>query len=453
MEKNNPLLPFAFTSSSINDPLPLDTTPRARTVIDENASSQYHTRSTHLITPESDKNSGGNNRRVPLGNKVVPSLKRKLTSFNERDDIKRLDVELATEVDVLEDDLPPSSPPGFEIPLISEFDFSTNTSKYVPESPKNLPSEPDVILNISSEADFGIDRFNRFKGSFTNELPSSSGVDVEDVKSASYNKARSIILQAFEDIETILNLESMNLYEIPDEIKDLNNLVIFPEENNHPTYQLYLSHNKLTTLPPSLFKFTKLNVLVLRHNKLTSISPLINKLVNLTDLTLSTNKITWFPWQLLHLPNLQTFMAGPNPLLTPDEKALECNSTLSNYKCRYRTKITYLVSKHNSKVPSLKSLCLDRIANYDITYKETKIWKRQTPKLYHNLIASAIFKGKQRDVCNQCDLIVVEPLAQVFEWWDILENKNVPIRKQFCCQGCIEKYLEYTEPDLLKLIR
>ncbi|EGW32263.1 uncharacterized protein SPAPADRAFT_61345 [Spathaspora passalidarum NRRL Y-27907] len=432
MEKNNPLLPFAFTSSVINDINPLNTTPRARTVIDENASSRYHTRTTHLVTPESD-------RRVPLGDRIVPSLKRKLTSFNERDDIKRADIELPTEIDDHEE-LPPSSPP-VEIPLMSEFDFSTTTHA-VPESPKhihNLPSEPDVILphrNISSDADFGIDRFNRFKVSF-NDLPSSNADD--EYKDTGFNKARSVILEAFESIETVINLQSMNLHDLPNEIKDLNNLVIF--DTASPSYELYLSHNKLTTLPPSLFKFTKLNVLVLRHNKISRIPPLIEKLTNLTDLTLSTNKISWLPYQLLHLPKLQTFSAGPNPLMRiPEDDAIECNYTLSTHECHHRTSINYL-SPHKSKVPSLKSLCLDKIANYDITYKETRIWKQQTPKVFHTLMAKAIAQGKQRDTCNQCSLIVVEPVAEVFEWWDILENRNIPIRKQFCCQGCVDRYL------------
>ena len=37
MEKDNPLLPFAYTNSSINDSIPYDTTPRDKSTIDENA--------------------------------------------------------------------------------------------------------------------------------------------------------------------------------------------------------------------------------------------------------------------------------------------------------------------------------------------------------------------------------------------------------------------------------
>ena len=43
MDKQNPLLPFAFSTSSITDEVPLNTAPRNRLIIDENASSMYHT--------------------------------------------------------------------------------------------------------------------------------------------------------------------------------------------------------------------------------------------------------------------------------------------------------------------------------------------------------------------------------------------------------------------------
>ena len=90
---------------------------------------------------------------------------------------------------------------------------------------------------MSSDADFGIDRFNRFNGTFNNQQPpalvftsstctvstNNTSTGVEDVnekaKQASYNRARNIILGCFEDMQTIINLEGMNLYDLPPEIK------------------------------------------------------------------------------------------------------------------------------------------------------------------------------------------------------------------------------------------
>jgi len=572
MDKNNPLLPFAFTTSSFSDNH-LDTTPRDREIRDENASSQYHTR-----TPQMKK-------KRPILN-FIPSMKRKMGgSFNEKCDIKRRDMEASetgeealdeevTIVDVEGDDddfggyakkrqvfkleergqtrgetntipdemdnfdlnrdgdtdyereildnkLPPSSP--LEPLLTSEFDFSTTTN-FVPESPVHeeshdiqLPSEIDinyykptvnfltsqsyspkksVLTHFSSDADFGIDKFNRFKHPSITNPSSEHGYEVH--KPNSYNAARDIILQSFEEIKTKIDLENMELHEIPDEIKDMNNLVIF--NSNEPiSYQLYLTGNKLRHLNPSLFKFTKLNVLSLRQNKLESIPPLIGKLKNLTDFSLASNRLQYLPYQILELTQLQTFRAGPNPYMKVSDDAIAVSTSSINPTRRQKfiSPIRYLniqssghishemargssqglpdvglsyemarglsyrsidsqVSSHGThlsqsqsmtyshslspSIPSLKSKCLNKIAQYDISYQETKSWKKFTPKIYHGLIIEAITKGRYKDTCSECPTIVVEPFSEVIEWWDILQNKNVPIRRQFCCGGCTRKY-------------
>ncbi|KAK6459903.1 hypothetical protein DFJ63DRAFT_315779 [Scheffersomyces coipomensis] len=522
MEKQNPLLPFAFTSSSFNDHnIALNTTPRERAIIDENAKSIYHTR---VTSPTTNKIKSPRKTVVLRPNlKMAPSLKRRMgESFNEKDDIKRRDVPMIssdqpTEVD--DDDgeedeednqrdveisnvesephsyLPPSSPPVE--PPMSEFEFTSNTiSNYnVPESPPNklhhrdrvqlLPSEieldddhlhqdsffkPSQIkksqsyspqkrgntnTNLSSDADFGIDKFHRFKTSIN--FPSSSTDfddpnEIDSIRQQSYAKARSIILDAFEEIKTIINLEKLNLYEIPDEIKDLNKIVVFDNETSDSRkYQLFLTNNNLYDLTPALFKFTKLNVLGLRQNKLRYLPPLIAKLNNLTDLSLGTNKLTYLPFQILQLNNLQIFQAGPNPFMKIPPDAIKINNnnndtqddTRSIRQLNYISKLNYFSTTKTKTVPSLKTICLDKIANYDVSYQETKDWKKFTPKLYHNLIIKAIKNGKYQDFCCQCSNIVVDPVAEIYEWWDYLQNKNIPIRKQFCSGGCIKQYDHY----------
>ncbi|KAK6459486.1 uncharacterized protein RJT20DRAFT_91102 [Scheffersomyces xylosifermentans] len=502
MDRKNPLLPFAFNSSSFNDQLPLDTTPRERAIIDENAGSQYHTRKTNLTLNRPVLN------RPVLG--AAPSLKRKMgESFNEKDDIKRRDQQIDSEPTVVDDEydeddyedaankshfepmasygefshannnnkenfpytfLPPSSPPLEATPLMSEFDFTTNTaSQYnIPESPKAkdhhlLPSELDYFKeenettmvrsqsqsyspvkagkHFSSDTDFGIDRFNRFKNPSINQNPSSSGDRVYEEAQIAFNKARDIILSAFEDVRTLIDLEGMSLHELPDDIKDMNNLVIFQSDLEPSTYQLYLTNNKLRDLPPSLFKFTKLNVLGIRHNKLTRIPPSIEKLVNLTDLNVGSNRLQFLPYQILDLPKLQTFRAGPNPFIKAPEDAIEIEASGSDptHQKRFVSKMKYLTHS-DYIVPSLKTICLNRLAKYDVTYQETKNWKKFTSKVHHALIVQAIAKGQYNETCSECTTIVVEPFAEVFEWWDILQNKEVPIRRQFCCGSCVKQY-------------
>ncbi|KAI5960574.1 uncharacterized protein KGF55_004467 [Candida pseudojiufengensis] len=493
MEKQNYLLPFAFTkTSSFNESDILNKTPRDKSEIDDNAGSFYHTRKTIKVDDKLK-----NRPKLNLNPLSMKSLKRRMgESFNDKDDVKKVDFgddgivqngesnehmnsedsydEEPTFIDEEENNdnggqtLPPSSPIGSTyngIELMSEFDFNTNptTSFQVPKSPpkkiynlhsdqlKTSPQKP-----ISSDTDFGIDRFNRYRGSFNdnnNNLPTSSSIDEDFVnlrevnKQISYNKARNIIIDAFENTKTIIDLRSMNLSEIPDEIKDLNNLVIFDSFTEEASiefpYQLYLNGNKLTQLPMSLFKFTKLQVLSLRQNKLISLPPSINKLKNLIDFSISSNKLKFLPFQILELQNLSNFTSGPNPFLSLPSDAIPINSKSfinSKIQPRARSEVSYFNIKQ-STLTSLKSLCLNKIAKYDVSYQETKEWKKHTPKIYHNLIIKAITKGKFNDKCSQCDIIVVEPVAEIYEWWDILQNKNIPIRKQFCCQRCVNKYL------------
>lgn len=508
MEKNNPLLPFAFTTSYADDKVPLNTTPRHRNIIDENASSMYHTR----VTPETK----------PKGPtlKFIPSLKRKMgASFNEKDDIKRRDAEeLNSEPTFIDEDdekedlygeddaistdseeryssgriikfpkktlfngtLPSS--PTIDNHIPSDLDLSTSNFG-LPDSPtKNFPKEnhefQHLLLNerqldnnctqdnkvtkkkglmryqISSEADFGIDQFNRFKSSF-NDCPSTDrdfeSDDNKFLQKQLQERARQIIIDSFENISTTINLESMELKELPDEIKDLDNLVIFSSDSTQISYQLFLTNNKLRHLPPSLFHFTKLNVLGLRQNKLTRIPASIKSLTNLVDLSLGVNRLEFLPSAILELPNLQIFRAGPNPFMKiTDDAIYSTMSTLNPLK----TKKCFTPLRWNTDsgklVPSLKTLCLDKVANYDVSYHETKNWKAYTPKIFHSLIAKAIHQGQYNETCSVCDLIIVEPVAEAFEWWDILQNKNVPIKKEFCSGMCALQWKKSNVEDTTK---
>lgn len=469
MEKSNPLLPFAFSTSYGNEKISLNTTPREKHVIDENAGSMYHTR-----------NSSQNQRQDRPVLLFIPSMKRKMgESFNEKDDVKRIEFDNdffhdpqlapspetgleAKETRPFHSDVIPSSPPI--LPQMSEYDHSTSAYT-IPDSPidpdctiRDLdtspvkPSRPRFgPSNQSSEADFGIDQFNRFKTLSYIQCPSTD-LDIEDVQS-SYDKtqnarAREIILKAFDDVSLAVSLEGMDLTDIPEEVEDLNSLVIFDVHRTTPTlYQLYLSNNKLRFLNPALFKFEKLNVLSLRQNKLRHIPAAIGKLKNLVDLSISINHLKYLPAQILELPKLTTFSAGPNPFISVDDDAIKIDHSPStegpekislDRTLNFVSQIKYLQSEKN--VPSLKTLCLNTIARYDVTYRETRTWKRATPRTLHLLIAAAVHKGKYEDICNECDIVVVEPYCEVFEWWDILGNKNIPFKREFCSGRCVSKY-------------
>lgn len=472
MDKSSGLLPFAYTSSGSPNELPLDTTPRERSVIDINASSLYHTRT-------------GNEPKVkgPTLN-FAPSLKRRMgESFNEQDDIKRRDLDFDrfdSEPTVVDEEsegiqpfdydkffrpknmsIPPSSP-LLDTNIVSEFDFSTNTNTFytLPDSPqRGLMNNEEgkensaVMRNfgikssqLSSEADFGIDRFNRFRNPSANQCPSTDkdfeNLDYTNPQRKGFQKAKEIIQDAFENIETKIDLEGLHLNDLPDEIKDFDNLVIFDFDPSQSSYQLYLSHNNLRELPPSLFNFTKLNVLALRDNKLTKLPPLIKKLVCLKDLSIGTNRLEYLPQEILELPSLHSFKAGPNPFISVPKDAVPIKVVDKNETkvLKYISTVNYLSSKRG--IPPLKVLCLNKVANYDVSYQETKNWKKFTPKIYHSLIAQAIINGKYNLHCSECKLTIVEPVAEAYEWWDILQNKDVPIKKEFCSERCANIWLK-----------
>lgn len=444
MERQNPLLPFAFSTSAAADKSPLNTTPRNRQEIDENARSMYHTRGSPA------------QRKGPTLN-FMPSLKRKMgESFNDNDHIKRTALEelssentfIDPEPDKLVNQLPSS--PTLDQHFASEFDESHFD---VPESPGDssdgekprlqpLKSRKLYVHEVSSEADFGIDQFNRFR-SLVNQCPSTDRDYDSDTERAlrkrSQARARDIVIECFENANPNINLEGLELTEIPEEIEDFDNLVVF-DFGQGASYQLYLTNNKLRTLRPQLFSFTKLNVLSLRQNRLTHIPPLISRLTNLVDLSVSSNRLEWLPIEILELPKLEIFRAGPNPFIKVSDDAIPATTaTLNAYKTKkYFSPVRW---KHpGSCVPSLRTLCLHKIATYDVTYQETRHWKSATPKMFHLLIASAISKGKFGETCSECPTILVEPVAEAFEWWDVLQNKEVPFRRAFCSGKCARKW-------------
>lgn len=463
MEKQNPLLPFAFKTST-EEGIHLNTTPRDKATIDNNAQSSYHTRKVES--------------KGPLLT-FAPSLKRKMgESFNEKDDVKRRDKDLddiyseePTMVDTSStrgeypgeypdkghenyDEHPPSSPP-LDINLSSEYDISTKYN--VPQSPsQQLNSEVDgfvtsqkpisfqrQLLNLDSEPDFGIDKFNRFRPSVQCPSTDKDYYDddhLEQLQKSVNAQARDILIEAFESMSTTIDLEGMGLTEVPHEIKDLNNLVVFLGPSQL-SYQVYLTNNKLKLVSPALFKLTKLNVLALRQNKLEKIPGLISNLVNLTDLSIGSNRLKYLPSQILDLPNLQTFRAGPNPFLPIPEDAIPVTNMTFN-PIRNKLYISRVKYHHHKShlIPSLKSLCLSRIAEYDVSYQETRDWRRNTPKIYHNIIIEAIARGNYKEVCDVCKRINVDPYAEVIEWWDILQNKKVPFKKEFCSGMCLQRY-------------
>ncbi|XP_043834705.1 volume-regulated anion channel subunit LRRC8E [Dromiciops gliroides] len=94
--------------------------------------------------------------------------------------------------------------------------------------------------------------------------------------------------------------------------------------------QLYLSHNKLETLPPQLCFCTNLRLLDISHNGLRSLPQEVSILQNLQHLALSYNALEGLPDELFFCQKLRTLLLGYNNLrqLSPRVAALQALSRL-----------------------------------------------------------------------------------------------------------------------------
>jgi Leucine-rich repeat (LRR) protein len=120
---------------------------------------------------------------------------------------------------------------------------------------------------------------------------------------------------------------------------NLKEALIHPDK----VYKLDLSHHKLDSIPPEVYQFKNLQVLILKGNRLTEIpeeigvlthlqrlvmsrnnivtvDPALGKLVNLVFLDLSQNEIEMLPKQIGNLVNLAELVMWLNNLNDfPDE--------------------------------------------------------------------------------------------------------------------------------------
>jgi len=128
-----------------------------------------------------------------------------------------------------------------------------------------------------------------------------------------------------------LNLDSSNLFEIPEPVFDLdhlkslslerNNIMEVPSEIENLTSleDLDISWNSLTTLPTSIGNLASLKSLSCDHNKITTLPESLGKAVTLKELYLRGNKIISLPESLYNLNSLKYLDLGDNEITSyPD---------------------------------------------------------------------------------------------------------------------------------------
>jgi hypothetical protein len=88
-----------------------------------------------------------------------------------------------------------------------------------------------------------------------------------------------------------------------------------------PSIQMYLSGNKLSSLPHELFTLANITVLSLRNNNLTDLPFGIGELAHLKELNIAQNGIPWLPWEMLDILHCRgthrQITTRPNPFIDP----------------------------------------------------------------------------------------------------------------------------------------
>ena len=238
-----------------------------------------------------------------------------------------------------------------------------------------------------------------------------------EIATYQHDCARRIIEDAIENSKTSIDLSNKNLTTLPDDIRDLKYIVSASQAGSFATHlELFLSRNRLTSLPESLFEIENLAFLGLSGNRLTSLSPSIKKLRNLLSLNIGLNQIEWFPANLLKLNKLEHLIFHSSMHESPKKSG----SGLHLDECNTR-----IIGR-----PSLSELCMRVIAK-DEYYSGIGPYLQQLP----SHIVNAILNPLQ---CDQCDTWMCTVYATREERWSgFARTTGLPIKRYVCSRGCL----------------
>ncbi|PVU94000.1 hypothetical protein BB559_003107 [Furculomyces boomerangus] len=144
--------------------------------------------------------------------------------------------------------------------------------------------------------------------------------------------ALDIIRNSIEEGNLIVDLSELGMKEIPEEIVELEHLVVLESSGSLSTdLKVYLNENKFMKIPKPILQLSNLTILILSNNRLDEIPTEIANLVNLKELSITGNKIKCLPSEIFKLKKLERLFLRPNPFLEAPRPLFGSNPP-SNYK-------------------------------------------------------------------------------------------------------------------------
>ncbi|CCG81325.1 Predicted protein [Taphrina deformans PYCC 5710] len=228
----------------------------------------------------------------------------------------------------------------------------------------------------------------------------------------------------------------MNLTSLPDDIEDLNHIVAASQSGRFSVnLELFLSNNRLSSLPESLFRITNLAFLSVANNRLGSLSPSISNLKNLISLNVGINQIDFFPANLLKLERLEQLVFHSERIHALSSQSSRSSQPHLHLEEPPKTITVTRSTNKLSRVPSLYELSMRVVATHDF-------WCELSDEYLEvaEIPAQAIHSLRNHSTCDECGIVMCDVYATREELWSgFARTEGLPIRRNLCSLNCLEQ--------------
>ncbi|UKZ56767.1 hypothetical protein TrVGV298_010608 [Trichoderma virens] len=313
-----------------------------------------------------------------------------------------------------------------------------------------LKRDFDSGVFLGSDATDGEDLMDGLELPALPKLPQLGTRAVPRLSQAEIDALRKI-QDCLESGNEAIDLWSMGLEELSDDIVHrMSQIACIPVVardvafvQKEPELKLFLSLNRLTRLPSSLFDINHLTVLSLRGNQLTELPSAISKLRNLKQLNISQNRFRHLPAEFLDLFKISDSNGQilSEFRLPSGEEFAEIHVPVAVSSDQFGLSVSY--SPRSSKeearpsvVPSLVELALQSC------YRTSQLRELDSyiPEGLSHLKTLLQRASWQKDngelICSTCRKTLIVPRLEWIEWREI-------------CRGTIFTSVEYNTTEMV----